>query len=148
LKLTDMQASVGCAQMKKLPRFIQSRKHNHKKILDGLKNVKNFSLPKKQANSDPSWFGFLMRINDDSDLERNDVIKKIEGKKIQTRLLFSGNIIRHPVFVENDYKYRVIGNLQNTDKVMNKAFWVGVYPKLKDEELSYMIKIISEIDNA
>ena len=149
LKITDMQAAIGLAQIKKLPQFIEARKRNHKKIYEGLKNFNEFIiLPKAQENSIPSWFGFLITLKERCKLRRIEIIQKLEEKKIQTRLLFAGNIVRQPVFNkfrESKKGYRIIGKLTNTDRVMNDSFWIGVYPGMTDEMINYMITNICEL---
>ncbi len=147
LKITDMQAAVGLAQIKKLPLFIEARRNNHKKIYEGLKDYENLIiLPKPQKNAEPSWFGFLITLREECNLKRNEMMQELENKKIQARLLFAGNIIRQPVFDkmrESKKGFRLIGDLTNTDKVMNDSFWIGVYPGMSDEMLDYMINQIS-----
>jgi len=149
LKITDMQAAIGLAQLKKLPSFINIRIKNHKRLFDGLKEYQNLiKLPKAQKNSTPSWFGFLITLKEECKIPRNEIMQKLEDKKIQARLLFAGNIIRQPVFDkmrESENGYKVIGQLANTDKVMNDSFWIGVYPGMTNEKIDYMIKQISEI---
>ena len=149
LKITEMQAAIGLAQLKKLLSFIELRRKNHMKLYEGLKEYENLiNLPKAQKNSTPSWFGFLITLKEECKVPRNEIMQKLEEKKIQTRLLFAGNIIRQPVFNEmrNSKKgYRVLGQLTNTDKVMNDSFWIGVYPGMSDEMIEYMITQISEI---
>lgn len=153
LKATDMQAAIGVAQLNKLLNFIEARKRNHKKLYEGLKEVEDkIILPKAQKNSEPSWFGFLITLRDGLKVKRDDVTRKLEEHKIQTRLLFAGNMIRHPAFDEmrknqKGKGYRVIGNLANTDKVMNDSFWIGVYPGMNEEKLRFMIDILNEIFN-
>jgi CDP-6-deoxy-D-xylo-4-hexulose-3-dehydrase len=151
LKATDMQAAIGVAQLDKLPDFIEARKRNHKILYEGLKEIEDkIILPKPQENSEPSWFGFLITLRDDLKVKRDDVTRKLEAHKIQTRLLFAGNMIRHPAFDEmrkNQNGYRVIGNLANTDKVMNDSFWIGVYPGMNEEKLKFMIDMLKEIFN-
>ncbi|MFX1392083.1 MAG: lipopolysaccharide biosynthesis protein RfbH [Promethearchaeota archaeon] len=148
LKITDMQAAIGLAQLEKLPSFIDIRRKNHKRLFDGLKDYQNLiKLPKAQKNSTPSWFGFLITLKEECKIPRNVIMQKLEDKKIQARLLFAGNIIRQPVFDkmrESEKGYRVIGQLANTDKVMNDSFWIGVYPGMTNEKIDYMIKQISE----
>lgn len=143
LKITDMQAAVGIAQLQKLPSFIEARRRNHKRIFNGLKDYEhNVILPKVQKDSEPSWFGFLITIKDGTELSRTNIMKNLEADLIQTRLLFAGNIVRQPVFSElreSKKGYRIIDELLNTDKVMNDSFWVGVYPGLTDQMLDYMI---------
>lgn len=149
LKITDMQAAIGVAQLKKLPEFIKARRINHKKLYMGLENVKDrIILPKPQDESTPSWFGFLVTFKDGEKYKRTKIMRTLEDKKIQTRLLFAGNIVRQPVFNEmrqNNSGYKIIGNLKNTDKVMNDSFWIGVYPGMTDEKINYMIKEIRNL---
>lgn len=145
LKATDMQASIGCAQIKKLPKFVEKRRYNFLRLKSGLLQTGDkLILPIACENSDPSWFGFLITCKDG--LNRNKVVRYIESKGIQTRMLFAGNLIKHPCFDEIREKkgYKVIGNLKNTNIVMNNSFWVGVYPGLTEQNLEYMIKIIKE----
>ena len=147
LKATDLQASIGVEQLKKFPDFIQKRRHNWKRLYKQLEPLENrIILPQPAQNSDPSWFGFLITVRPDSGIERNAVTKYLEEHNIQTRLLFSGNIIRHPCFdaIRGTDAYRVAGTLENTDMVMNNSFWVGVYPGMTDEMTDYMAKIITE----
>ncbi|WP_417327702.1 lipopolysaccharide biosynthesis protein RfbH [Halarcobacter sp.] len=146
LKVSDMQAAVGCAQLEKFPSFVEKRKENYKKLYDGLKDVKEIQLVEAQQNSDPSWFGFMMTLTEEANFTRNNIVEYLENSNIQTRNLFAGNILRHPIFdhlVEN-VDYRVIGDLPNTEKIMNDSFWIGVYPGMSDEKLEYMIKKIKE----
>ncbi len=147
LKVTDMQAAIGCEQLKKFPEFIKRRRHNWNRLYTALKPYENkIILPKPAENSRPSWFGFLISVRPESCLDRNTVTKYIEEHNIQTRLLFSGNLIKHPCFdqIRNTDAYRVIGNLKNTDFIMNNTFWVGVYPGMTDEMIDYMAEIIIE----
>jgi len=149
LKITDMQAAIGLAQIQKLPFFIDARRRNHKRIYNGLIDCEKYIImPKAQKDSEPSWFGFLITLKDNCHLDRNEIVKKLEERKIQTRLLFAGNIIRQPVFNkmrENQEGYKVIGQLINTDKVMNNSFWIGVYPGMTNEMIDYMITQISDL---
>ena len=150
LKVTDMQAAVGCEQLKKFPGFIERRKHNWSRLRDALKPAEDkLILPEPAENSDPSWFGFLISVREDSGLDRNQITGYIEDHNIQTRLLFSGNIIKHPCFdqIRGTDRYRVVGDLTNTDYIMNNTFWVGVYPGMTDEMIDYMAKIIIEAVN-
>jgi len=146
LKVSDMQAAVGVAQLEKLPKFVEKRKENYKKLYDGLKDLKEFHLVKAQENSNPSWFGFMITLKDEVKFTRNELVEFLEANNIQTRNLFAGNIIRHPLFdnmvLNQDYK--VIGNLKVTDKIMNDSFWIGVYPLMSDDTINYMIKKIRE----
>ncbi len=150
LKVTDMQAAVGCEQIAKLPSFIEKRRNNWTKLREKLKHLEDkIILPEPAKNSEPSWFGFLISIRPDSGLERNVITKYLEDHNIQTRLLFSGNLIKHPCFnqIRGTDRYRVIGNLPQTDYVMNNTFWVGVYPGLSDDMVDYIAKVISEAVN-
>lgn len=150
LKVTDMQAAVGCEQLKKFPSFIEKRKHNWARLRKALECEQDrLILPEPAENSDPSWFGFLISLKEDSGLEREKVVRYIEGKNVQTRLLFSGNLIKHPCFdsIRGTDKYRVSGELKNTDYIMNNSFWVGVYPGMTDEMIDYMAKVIIEAVN-
>lgn len=150
LKVTDMQAAIGCEQLKKLPDFIEKRKHNWKTLRKALEVVEDkIILPEAEENSDPSWFGFAVTVRPDSGISRNDVTKYIEKHNIQTRLLFSGDLIRHPCFegIRGTEEYRVSGDLTNTDIVMNNTFWLGVYPGMSSEMTDYMAEIVIEALN-
>lgn len=150
LKVTDMQAAIGCEQLKKFPNFIERRRHNWNRLRVALEDVQDkLILPEPAENSEPSWFGFLISIRPESGLKRNEVTKYIEDHNVQTRLLFSGNLIKHPCFnqIRGTDRYRVSGNLTTTDFVMNNTFWVGVYPGMTDEMIDYMIRIIKEAIN-
>jgi CDP-6-deoxy-D-xylo-4-hexulose-3-dehydrase len=146
LKATDMQAAVGCAQLEKFPSFVQRRIHNFNRLKEALSDVSDkVILPQACENSRPSWFGFLITCRENVD--RSTVVRYVENKEIQTRMLFAGNLIKHPCFDEmrkTGEGYRVIGNLENTDRIMNSTFWVGVYPGMTDEKIDYMAKIIKE----
>jgi CDP-4-dehydro-6-deoxyglucose reductase, E1 len=143
LKLTDMQAAVGLAQLDKLPAFIQQRRQNFELLyqqLQGLEDV--LILPEATPNSEPSWFGFILSVRDTADFTRNELVQHLEKNKIATRLLFGGNLIRQPAY--KDLNYRVVGDLHNTDRVMNNAFWIGLYPGLTEEMLKYTASIIHQ----
>lgn len=146
LNITDMQAAVGCAQLKKFPSFVERRRHNFDYLKNGLKDIEDkLILPEPCANSNPSWFGFLMTCREGVD--RKKVVPYIESKGVQTRMLFAGNLIKHPCFNEmreTGEGYRVVGSLENTNRIMNDTFWIGVYPGMTDEKLDYMIKVIKE----
>lgn len=146
LNITDMQAAVGCAQLKKFPGFVERRRHNFDYLKSKLEDIEDkLILPEPCENSKPSWFGFLMTCREGVD--RKKVVPYIESKGVQTRMLFAGNLIKHPCFNEMREKgegYRVVGSLKNTDRVMNDTFWVGVYPGMTDEKLDYMAKVIQE----
>lgn len=149
LKATDMQAAVGCAQIEKFPSFVERRIHNFNKLKEGLKELEDrLILPEACENSNPSWFGFLITCKEGTD--RNELVKYLEKHGIQTRNLFAGNLIKHPCFdeIRNDKNaYRIVGNLENTDRIMNDTFWIGVYPGMTDEKIDYMIKCIKEVIN-
>lgn len=150
LKVTDMQAAIGCEQLKKFPSFIERRKHNWLRLRRGLEAVSDkLILPEPAEDSDPSWFGFLISVKSETGLNRNNVTKYIEDHNIQTRLLFSGNLTKHPCFdqIRGTSAYRVVGSLEYTDFIMNNSFWVGVYPGMNDDMIDYMIQIIKESVN-
>ena len=145
LKVTDMQAAIGCEQLKKFPEFMRRRRYNWDRLYKGLASIRDsIILPEPAENSNPSWFGFLISIKPESGLNRNQITGYIENHNIQTRLLFSGNLIKHPCFdqIRGTDAYRVVGELTNTDFIMNNSFWVGVYPGMTDEMIDYMIKVI------
>ena len=146
LKATDMQAAIGCAQLKKASEFIERRRHNWKRLRMALEPAqKSLILPEPCENSHPSWFGFLITLRQDSGLDRETVVRSIESNNIQTRLLFSGNLIKHPCFDEmrsSGKGYRVAGDLENTDYIMNHTFWVGVYPGMTDEVVDAVAEAI------
>lgn len=147
LKVTDLQAAIGVEQLKKFPTFIERRRHNWKRLYNALKKIEDkVILPSSAENSVPSWFGFLISIREESGLDRNNITKYIERHNIQTRLLFSGNLTRHPCFdeIRGTDAYRIVGTLNNTDYIMRNSFWVGVYPGMTDEMIDYMAKIIIE----
>lgn len=150
LKVTDMQAAVGVEQLKKFPGFIEKRRHNWDRLHKALEPVADkIILPEAAENSRPSWFGFLISIRPETGIDRSTVIRYIEDHNIQTRLLFSGNLIKHPCFdqIRNTEAYRIVDNLENTEFVMNNTFWVGVYPGMTNEMIDYMAEIITEAIN-
>lgn len=146
LKATDLQAAIGCAQLKKFPGFVERRKQNFDRLKAGLAGTEDkLILPEACEHSDPSWFGFLITCREG--VERNKVVQYIEEHGVQTRMLFAGNLIKHPCFDEmrqTGRGYRVVGSLDNTDRIMNCTFWVGVYPGMSDEMIDYMAKVIRE----
>ena len=146
LKATDLQAAIGCAQLKKFPGFVERRKENFNRLKAGLAGTEDkLILPEACEHSDPSWFGFLITCREG--VERNKVVQYIEEHGVQTRMLFAGNLIKHPCFDEmrqTGQGYRVVGSLDNTDRIMNCTFWVGVYPGMSDEMIDYMAKVIRE----
>ena len=147
LKVTEMQAAIGCEQLKKFPGFAQRRRENWARLRKGLEGVQDkLLLPEAAPNSDPSWFGFMMTVQEGVDREK--VVRYVESKGIQTRMLFSGNLVKHPCFDElreSGQGYRVVGELTNTDRIMRDTFWVGVYPGMTDEMLDYMTRTIWEV---
>jgi CDP-6-deoxy-D-xylo-4-hexulose-3-dehydrase len=139
LKLTDMQAAVGVAQLKKLPAFIEARRRNFQTLYEGLRDLQEyFILPEATPGSDPSWFGFPLAVRPEAPFTRNQVVQYLEKHKIATRLLFGGNLVRQPAY--HDVQYRVIGDLENSDFVMNQVFWIGVYPGLSQRMLEYILE--------
>ncbi len=139
LKVTDMQAAIGVEQLKKLPSFIDARKRNFKLLYSGLKKYeKYFIMPETEKEADPSWFGFLLTVREDVvGFTKNDIVKYLEDNKIATRMLFAGNITRQPSF--KNVKYRISGSLENTDKIMNNTFWIGVYPGMTEIMINYIL---------
>ncbi|MDO4219341.1 MAG: lipopolysaccharide biosynthesis protein RfbH [Synergistaceae bacterium] len=148
VKVTDLQAAIGVEQLKKFPFFIERRKYNWARLHVALEDIQDkIILPVPAENSIPSWFGFLISVRPETGLDRNEVTRYIESKNVQTRLLFSGNIIKQPCFNEirnTDTSYRVIGNLEISDFVVNNSFWVGVYPGMTDAMVDYMAEVIKE----
>lgn len=147
LKVTDMQAAIGVAQIKKVSSFTERRRHNFERLYNALTDVQDkFILPESCPNSKPSWFGFLLTCREGVD--RVKVVKYLEEHGVQTRNLFAGNLIKHPCFDEmrkTGKGYRVIGSLENTDRIMRDTFWVGVYPGMTDEKIDYMAKVIKAV---
>ncbi|WP_371926707.1 lipopolysaccharide biosynthesis protein RfbH [Desulfuromonas sp. KJ2020] len=143
LKVTEMQAAIGCAQLDKLPAFITARKNNWQRLRDGLKGLEEvFILPEATANSDPSWFGFLLTVRNGSRVSRDGLVAHLESKGIQTRPLFAGNLLKHPCFDEmrrSGTGYRVAGELVVTDRILKDTFWLGVYPGLTEPMIDTMI---------
>ncbi|MBR6393077.1 MAG: lipopolysaccharide biosynthesis protein RfbH [Eubacterium sp.] len=149
LKATEMQAAIGCEQLKKFPGFVERRRYNFEKLTELLAPVKDeLILPTAEKNSNPSWFGYLITCK--SSEQKNRIVRCCEEKGVQTRMLFAGNIIKQPVFdeIRNTNAYRIAGTLENTDRVMECSFWVGVYPGMTDKKLSYMAKTIIDAVNA
>ena len=141
LKITDMQAAVAVAQMKKLPEFIEIRKRNFKLLLEKLTHLEEyFILPQAAEHSDPSWFGFLLTIKDGAPFTRNEITRYLDKQKIGTRLLFAGNVTKQPYMKEQNY--RVAGSLENTDKIMNDTFWIGLYQGITPVMVDYVVQTI------
>ena len=148
LKVSDMQAAIGLSQLKKLPLFIEKRQENYKLLFEGLKKFEEYLiLPVATKNSEPSWFGFPITVKENDKFDRNELVKFLEDNKIGTRLLFAGNLLRQPVFTENNYNYRVVGELKNTDVVMNGTFWIGVWPGMDNECTDYIINKFEKFFN-
>ncbi len=147
LKATDMQAAIGCAQLDKFQEFVEKRKKNFKQLFNGLSDQQDkFILPKANVDSDPSWFGFMLTCQEG--IERNRVVRHLEKSGIQTRMLFAGNLIKHPCFDKMrklNQGYRVVDKLINTDIVMERSFWIGVYPGMTEEKIEYMLEKLKEI---
>lgn len=146
LKATDMQAAIGVAQLEKLPLFCKKRRENFEYLKNNLKELeKHLILPTNDEKAIPNWFGFMITVKDG--ISRNDLVQFLEKKGIQTRMLFAGNLTKHPCFDQMRNKntgYRIVGNLNNTDKIMNNSFWIGVYPGMNKEMLDYMLESFKE----
>ena len=149
LKATDMQAAVGCAQLKKFPSFVERRIHNFNYLKEALKGTEDkLILPEACENSRPSWFGFLITCREG--IDRNQIVQMIEAKGVQTRMLFAGNLTKHPCFDQmraTGKGYRIAGTLENTDRIMKDTFWIGVYPGMTDEMLEAMANAIKDAVN-
>jgi CDP-6-deoxy-D-xylo-4-hexulose-3-dehydrase len=144
LKSGDIQAAIGLAQLDRVDSFVKLRRRNWKYLVEGLKSLENFLvLPKATENSDPSWFGFALTVKPNSPKTRNQIVQELNEKKIGTRLLFGGNLLRQPAFIGTER--RVIGNLENTDRIMNDTFWIGVWPGLSVEMLDFMVTSMHDI---
>lgn len=138
LKATDMQAAVGVAQLKKLPQFIERRRHNWRRLYEGLSELSHvFVMPRATAHSDPSWFGFALTVRPDAPFTRRELVQWLDARRIATRQLFAGNLLRQPAY--RDLPHRVVGDLTNTDVVMQGTFWLGVYPGISDVMVDYVV---------
>lgn len=147
LKATDMQAAVGVAQLQKLPEFIARRRHNWRRLHDGLAELSDvFVLPRATQHSDPSWFGFALTVRPDAPFERRELIRWLDERRIATRQLFGGNLLRQPAY--RDIPHRVVGELTNTDIVMQGTFWIGVYPGITDAMVDYVVDSLLEFCDA
>jgi CDP-6-deoxy-D-xylo-4-hexulose-3-dehydrase len=142
LKATDIQAALGVSQLSKLELFVQKRKDNFSVLLDYLSDIEDFLLPEPTPDSDPSWFGFPITIRAESHIRRTDLVQYLDSKKIGTRLLFGGNLLRQPAY--KNVEHRVIGTLANTEQIMSNTFWIGVYPGLTNEMLSFVAEVIHD----
>jgi len=144
LKITDMQAAVGVAQLEKLDGFIEARNLNFERLYEGLKELEEVMiLPQATPNSEPSWFGFPIAIRPEAAVTRNEVVRALEGRGIATRLLFGGNLMRQPAY--RDVEHRVVGEMTNSDFVMENVFWIGVYPGLQEEQIDFMLEVLHDI---
>lgn len=146
LKVTDLQAAIGVEQLKKFPSFIEKRRHNWERLRQALLPLQDrLILPEPAENSRPSWFGFLISVKPEAGINRNQITRYLEEHNIQTRLLFSGNLTRHPCFdqIRGTDAYRVSGGLENTDFIMNNTFWIGVYPGMTDQMIDYMAQEVT-----
>jgi CDP-6-deoxy-D-xylo-4-hexulose-3-dehydrase len=142
LKATDLQAAIGCAQLARLEDFVAARKANHAHLLQFLKSYEDrLILPTRPAYSDPSWFCFVVTVREDAGFTRNDLTEFLDTNRVETRNLFSGNLLRHPAFA--DIQHRVVGDLANTDVVMNRTFFLGVYPGIDRARLDYVESVIA-----
>lgn len=146
LKVTDMQAAIGCAQLEKVPQFVEARKNNWQLLKNELAELDHFFvMPEATTNSDPSWFGFLLTVREGVGFTRDQIVQHLEDKGIQTRMLFAGNLIKHPCFDEmraTKDGFRIVGDLTITDRIMQDTFWVGVYPGMTESMLHYMVEQI------
>ena len=160
LKVTDMQAAIGCAQLDKLPRFVDARRRNWRLLREGLDDLSGrFILPEATLKSDPSWFGFLLTVREDTGISRDRMVAHLESAGIQTRMLFAGNLMRHPCFdemrkdaqgylaVSRDSGPSTSTALPFTDQVMKNSFWIGVYPGMRDEMIDRVIQVIKAFDS-
>jgi len=147
LKATDLQAAIGEEQLKKLPLFAEKRRHNWKRLRKNLESLQDrLILSEEEENSHSSWFGFLITVREENGIQRDEIIKYLEKHNIQTRLLFAGNLVRHPAFdrIRGTDAYRIADTLENTDYIMKHSFWVGVYPGMTDEMTDYMAEVIAQ----
>ena len=146
LKVTDTQAAIGLSQLAKADAFVEKRRQNHKTLYNLFKPLEDyFILPEATENSNPSWFGFMLTIRDPKKIDRNKLVQHLEKNKIGTRLFFGGNMIKQPAYI--NIEKRIVGTLNNSDKVMNDSFWIGVWPGLDKEHLDYIVSIVKSYIN-
>lgn len=141
LKITDLQAAVGCAQLEKLPAFVEARRHNYARLRERLRALEDrFVFSEALPGAEPSWFGFPLTVKDGAGFERNEIVQYLEANRIQTRNLFAGNLLKHPCFMDliEGRDYRVAGTMETTDRIMHNTFWIGVYPGISDAACDYM----------
>jgi CDP-6-deoxy-D-xylo-4-hexulose-3-dehydrase len=147
LKATDMQAAVGLNQLSRVDEFVDARRRNHQLLFSFLKEFEEyFILPEPTENSDPSWFGFMITIRDGVPVDRNKLVQYLESNKIGTRLLCGGNLLKQPAYAE--IQHRVVGDLNNTDRVMNNGFWLGVWPGLNQSHYEYIVEVLRNFFSA
>ncbi len=140
LKVTDIQAAIGCAQLDRLDGFVRARRENHAFLSRELgKYGDRLLLPVATQGSEPAWFAFVVTVRETAGFQRNELTQHLESHKVETRSLFSGNLLRHPAF--GDVDCRIEGDLENSDRITNDTFFVGVYPGLKEQELGYMVEV-------
>ena len=142
LKATDMQAALGESQLDRIDEFVEARKVNFKRLYEGLCEIPDFIMPVATENSEPSWFGFPITIKKSSSLDRTELLRFLDSRKIGTRLLFAGNILKQPGYM--NIKHRVVGDLENADQIMRNGFWLGVYPGLTSEMIDFVIASVKE----
>ena len=138
-----MQAAVGCSQLKKLDYFIDRRKENYRKLYDKLSKFNDYLiLPENNPNTDPSWFGFPIAVREEKGVDRDHLVQYLNSKKIGTRLLFAGNLLKQPAY--ENIKHKIVGDLKNSDKVMRYIFWIGVYPGIDDKKIDFVYRMFDE----
>jgi CDP-6-deoxy-D-xylo-4-hexulose-3-dehydrase len=141
LKITDMQAAVGVSQLAHLDDFVATRRRNFTLLKDGLSDLEEFFiLPEATPNSEPSWFGFLLTVREGAPFSRDQIVRRLNERKIGTRLLFGGNLTRQPYM--KGQNYRVHGSLENSDRIMHQTFWIGVFPGISPDGIGYVLDII------